>query len=163
LDGLLDVLLIVFVPIGLIISAMNYVDEVKKGKELNLTVEALRGYSDVARLNVLGKTGIAGFGLIETTPISKLLEGAFVVTEGKADPKCDSESLNKFRTVVERFPTFPFSYYSLAVCLRKYGNDDSWRYYAHRAIEILKKTTMLAGHDRGHDEALKELQDDMKQ
>jgi hypothetical protein len=65
--------------------------------------------------------------------------------------------------VVEKFPTFPFSYYSLAVCLRKYGDDDSWRYYARKAIEILENTTMLVGHERGHDEALKELQDDIKQ
>jgi hypothetical protein len=71
LDGLLDLLLIVFVPIGLIISGVNYVDEVKKGEELNSKIEALRSYSDVARLNILGKTGIAGAGLIETTPISK--------------------------------------------------------------------------------------------
>lgn len=158
LDSFSDAVLITLVAATLIFSRVNHITEIKKEEKINFTIEAIKDYSDMARYDPTGTTGLGGPVIKETTPISRLLEGAFVIKDDKAFVKCDYKSLDKFQTVVKQFPTFPFSYYALAVCLRQVGDDASWKYYAHKAIEILEKTTTIAGHKVSHDQALKELQ-----
>jgi len=45
----------------------------------------------------------------------------------------------------------------MAVCLRE-RNDPRWREYASKALDILRKTTILDGHHKHHDEAKREIE-----
>ena len=56
-----------------------------------------------------------------------------------------------------QFPKFPFGYFWMAVCLRE-RNDPGWREYASKALDILRKTTILDGHHKHHDEAKREIE-----
>jgi len=138
----------------------SYQDSIEKKDsriaELENTTNSILGYSYVARLDIRGTTGVAGRGLTETTPISKLMKHALVEEKGKLLVKCDTKSTETYYQVISKFPRFPFSYYALAVCLHK-QKDDSWKEYAMKAIEILDNTTILSDHNQNHEEALKEL------
>ena len=117
----------------------------------------IRRYTQVSKLNSIGTTGTVRPPLTEETGISRLLEGAFTIADDRANYSCDSTAIAKFQEVIAKFPDFPFSYATLASCLRSRG-DGSWKDYARRAIEILKNTTRIDGHHRSHDQVLRELQ-----
>lgn len=125
-------------------------------QELESTLIALRDYSEVARLGFLGAPFSAGPGIKISGPIPKMLEGTFTERNGKYYPLCGPETEAKYREVIEKYPKFPFTYYSLAVCLHSRG-DETWRAYARNANEILEKTTIINGHNEGHDQAMEEL------
>jgi hypothetical protein len=127
-----------------------------KGAELQHTVDVLRDYSSVARLDPHGVTGAAGAGLKETSPISKALDMCWLERGGKIHPLCNDPCLEKFRHVAHFLPRFPWSYYALAVCLRPRG-DGTWRSYAQQAVDIFEATTLLADHNTIHDQGLQEL------
>ncbi|MEK7409289.1 MAG: hypothetical protein AAB225_29855, partial [Acidobacteriota bacterium] len=99
-------------------------------------LNTIRRYTEVSRLNFIGTTGMAGAGLEEETPISRMLEGTFTVDNNRSRFSCDSAAILKFQEVVGKFPDFPFSYYALAFCLSQRG-DKSWKGYATKAVEIL--------------------------
>jgi hypothetical protein len=122
-------------------------------KELN----TIRRYTGVSKLNVIGTTGTVQAPLREETGISRILEGAFTITNDRASYSCDASAIEKFREVIAKFPDFPFSYSGLASCLRLRG-DSAWKGYATQAIEILKNTTTIEGHHRSHDHVLRELE-----
>ena len=152
----LDVATVVLLLLGLGISAIIHVREVRKSEELEGTVSTLRDFSSVAALGPTGVTGMAGAGLKEETQISKVIEGAWAERNGGLFPSCDEQSLVKFRRAIEMFPRFPFSHYALAICLRGQGDSD-WERHARSAVEILDKTTTLAAHHSSHDQARDEL------
>lgn len=122
--------------------------------------DAAKEFSDIAALNLMGITGIAGVGLVESTPISKLLEGTYVIDANRMKYLCTEESKIKLQNTVSQFPKFPFSYYALAYCLKIRAKPD-WIEYAHQAIKILKKTTMIAGHNHEHDRIMAELENEV--
>ena len=149
----------VFFIILVSVFTINWIihdQENKQTSELKGTVNALRNYSEVARLNPYGLMGVVGPGLTERSPTSKVLEGAWIERNGKIVVVCDDSSLEKFRRVINFYPSFPWTYYALAVCLRTRG-EQGWRDYAKKAIQIFESTTLLAGHHPSHDEGFKEL------
>jgi len=171
-DIYLDVIVISMIMIGLFISASQFHQTSQKEeaaedkidgleqelKGANATIATLRDYGHIAELNCLGKTGMAGVGLYESpTPLSRLLENAWVSKNGKWYASCDSVARNRFETVIKDFPKFPFSYYAIAVCLRSV-QDERWKDYAEKATAILEKTSAISKHTVDHDEALKALE-----
>lgn len=120
----------------------------------------IQQYTEVSKLNLVGKTGNFRPPLSEETGISRGLEGAFrtydVDGEEHATVLCDETAIRKFRGVIQSYPKFPFSYYALAFCLRAQG-DNSWMDYANRAAEILRITITIDGHHSSHDVILREL------
>ena len=127
---------------------------------LELGLQGLRRYSQVAKYNVLGLTGRAGEGLAENSPIERALNGAFVVGEGPNGPtftpRCNESALNQFEHVTQTWPDFPFGHWALAMCLRQSGNPD-WQTHAKTAMEIFEHTTRLAEHSPHHDQAMQQL------
>lgn len=125
-------------------------------KELN----AVQQYTQVSKLNIIGKTGSVRPPLSEETGISRMLEGAFRIEdvngEEHATASCDAAAIQKFRDVIQAYPKFPFSYSALAFCLRGQG-DHSWMDYATRAADILRITTTIDGHHSSQDLILREL------
>ncbi|MSP40264.1 MAG: hypothetical protein EXR70_17380 [Deltaproteobacteria bacterium] len=119
-------------------------------------LDVIRQYTEISKLNFIGTTGTAGHGLKEETGISRVLEGAYTTDNVRSQYSCDSVALAKFQEVIAKFPTFPFSYYALAFCLRQ-RDDKFWQGYAMKAIEILDKTTRIDGHHRNHEQALREI------
>jgi hypothetical protein len=125
-------------------KAQDLDDELKKATK---DLEALRDYGDVAKLNVFGVSGKAGRGLSETSRISRTLEGVGrEVPGGKLRPRCDSESMDKIDRAIHRSPTFPFSYYAKAFCLRQ-KDDRAWRTTAQEAL--LYSTSSMFAVPRG--------------
>jgi hypothetical protein len=121
-----------------------------------IDIDAVKKYSDVARMDPLGKQFDVGSGLQENTPISVLLEGTWQPIAGQFVFSTDAAAEKKYREVVEKFPTFPFAYVYISDCLRV-RNDPAWKEYANKAIDILEKTTSLAAHKVQHDQALQML------
>ena len=146
----LDMVLLALVLAGHVISSVGQVRDAQ-------SLEALRDYSYVARLTIDGTSGRAGAGLTETTAISKMLADTRITRDKKVFPNCDEQSLKKYRATVDEHPRFPFSHWSLSVCLR-IRRDPAWKHHAHEAVNIFRKTTRLADHHPSHDEALRGLE-----
>lgn len=145
----LDVLVIFCLIVGLAIAVMsNWI--------LEETLEALREYSDVAKLNIVGTTGMVQAPLVETTSISRLLEGSFLESGNRISVKCDAESVARLGAVAATEPRFPFAHAALALCLYQL-KDGRWKDHARAGVKILERTTKLAGHHPHHDEMLTKL------
>jgi hypothetical protein len=125
-------------------------------ERISSDLDALRRFASVAQLGPLGVTGMAGAGLKESTPISRVLEGAYLQRDGRVFPRCDKQSLEKFTATATGHPDFPFSHYALAVCNKRLGSDE-WKRHAERAASIFSQTVRIAGHNRSHDQAYAEL------
>ena len=132
----------------------------KLGDELG----GLRKYGRVSELNVKGVTGKYGKGMVEKTPISRKLEGAYTNGENDGEsglqPRCDKESMAKFEQVAREHPNFPFAYWGLASCLGQVGNVRASGLavmHAKRAMEILEHTTQIDGHHPNHDQVRKAI------
>ena len=145
-----DLALLFLLVLGLLISSWEHLGSERQVVTLQTELDVIRTYTEVSKLNFVGKTGTVSLPLIEDTPISRMLEGAFTVTDGHSRYACDPAAVGKFHEVIERYPKFPFAYYALAFCLSQSG-DSSWRGYAIKAAEILSKTTMIDGHHPNHD------------
>jgi len=134
-------------------------DEVTQQRKELTTIQQ---YTEVSKLNHIGTTGTVLPPLTETTGISQLLDGAVSVTNNVAQFSCDAVAISKYRNVIATYPNFPFSYYSIAKCLRQAG-DNSWRGSARQAVEILRHTTTIDGHHPSHDAALNEPEQALRQ
>jgi hypothetical protein len=153
----LDGVIVLLMSAALVLGVVEHGRESRETRERDQQIEALKDYSQIARYDVFGTTGLAAPPLKETTDISPLLEGVVTAKDGKAVADCEDASLAKFKTVIERFPRYPFGYYWMAVCLRV-KNDPGWKDYASQALTILQKTTILNGHHSHHDEAKHEIE-----
>jgi len=130
-------------------------EEVRKVKA---QLEAIRDYSEVARLTFKGlPVEFSGGGdIVFSTALSNSMKPAFEeIDANHSHFGCSDTALAALQNTKDRFPKFPFSYYGLAYCLMKAG-DTRWRGYALTLSEILEQTTTIAGHAPDHDQALKE-------
>jgi len=127
----------------------------------NQRINALQNFSDVAMLGIDGSTGKVGYGLIETSPLIDLMKKVIEKKGDRLYPVCNSESLAICEKIINTYPTYPFSYYSLAICYRGMKNA-IWKKYALKCIDILRNTTLISGHNNHHDQALAELLGYMK-
>ena len=157
-EGYLDGFLVLILVIGFVIGWVIQNQESKKDAQQQQIIDAMRYYLRVAELNTKGLTGSVGFGLKESSPLSKALEGTWIESDGMITFSCEESSLEKLRHVEVSVPRFPFSYYGLAVCLRKRG-DANWRKYAEKAAQILEITTSLESHHPSHDKILQQIRD----
>ena len=113
-------------------------------------------YGDIAKLNADGSTGMVkkGGGLSGgDTAITPKAEQIWIYSGENNDTrhaKCDEEGMRHAMNLTEDHPTFPFSYYVLAVCQRAKGSPE-WIESSRRALEILEFTTQVPGHNRHHD------------
>ena len=125
-------------------------EEVRK---VRAELEAIREYSDMARLTAKGlPLELSGGGdIVFSSPLSDSMKPAFEGTHFK----CDPPAIEALQRTKSRYPRFPFSYYGLAYCASISGGD--WREDAAKAKEIFEKTTTIAGHVEDHDRALKEI------
>ena len=128
--------------------------------ELELEVKGVKRYGSVAKLNMIGKTGKAGYGIAEENSVLPDLEDAYNYEqrdgETHATLRCDKGAIEIFHRAAEINPDFPFSYFALAICIVKEG-EEGWKWYAEKAVTILEHTTEIAGHHKNHDWALKGL------
>jgi len=125
-------------------------------RQKNQELQDIRDYANVSKLNPSGKSFVAGWGLTHSTGISRIIEPALTEEDGKVYFKCDDESLKRYERTIQEYPRFPFSYYAMADCLRRRG-DNRWREYALKAKRVFEKTTKIGDHDKSHEEALEVL------
>jgi len=122
------------------------------------TLVAIRDYSAVALLDALGNPPNMGPGsdIKIQNELTSLLEGMFSIRNGKIHMRKDQEAEARYRKIIAKFPNFPFGHYFLALCLRDRG-DPQWRGHAEHAVDILRMTTQIDGHNQNHDEILSKL------
>jgi len=126
-------------------------------KELESKINIFNEYSEVAKLNCIGLPPIRAVEPIKiSSAISTILEGTFKYENDVYTFFCDLDNEAKYRKVINEHPKFPFSYCYLANCLRN-KNDESWKDYARKGLGILKKTTIIEGHHKNHNEALQKI------
>lgn len=147
--------------VGLWITG-NKLEAIKGGRieKLEYVAGAILDYSNVARLDALGNPpGLGPGGDISfNSPLTNAIRPHYRYDKNtkKIHMSRSKEAEETYRELIENFPTFPFGYYFLVLCLRERG-DQEWRTYAEKAVEILEKTTKLSDHHPNHDEILSKL------
>lgn len=146
----------------------NYQDDIEKKnkiiEQLQNDVVGIKKYADVAALDQFGQD-------VVVMPPLKSTKNAELISLMKKLYRQEGENLYVIsdlsnapiaQEVIEKYPTFPFSYYVLSLI---YKSNDSNAYikYADKAIEIFKITTTISGHHPSHDQALQYLLDYIKQ
>ncbi len=131
--------------------------------ELEKEVDNVKRYSFYADYNIYGSTfntkakGGISFTSDLINRMDKLLfdenEITYVIPDLKNLPLVDD--------VIKRYPDFPFGYY-VKYQLLKNTNQDGWITYAKKAKEIFLVTTSISGHNGMHDNALKNINNDLK-
>ena len=133
-----------------------------KTSELERELKGWKRYADVAEFNACGVRTVARLGLTRTTAISRTLAERHTCKKDGRQPRvlisCDRKGIAAFRDVAEIKPDFPFTYWALAMCAWRAG-DEEWRTYAEQAVNILEHTTQIEGHHEHHDEALQQLRE----
>lgn len=116
----------------------------------------LREYLDMSRFYLNGADILVKSPLVYQGDLFNILQPALVEVEGGTSFKCDLDSLQIYRKVINFEPRFPFSYFMLSDCMRRLGQD-GWVSYAEHAVKILEVTTSIAGHRSEHEEVLVRL------
>lgn len=149
---------------ALVICAIIQIILVRRGNReearLKQTVENIRDYAYVSRLNPSGKSFVAGFLLKHSTAISRIIEETLTEKDGVFYFKCDDQCLKRYQRTMQEHPRFPFSYVGMADCLRRSG-DDKWKEYAYKAVTIFEITTKIDGHDKSHDDVMEQILRDL--
>lgn len=143
-----------FPSLNAAVALQKLIDEYKK---LNQSLDELKTYKYASNLDKQGLfTGGDLGGVRQSTKITELLGSAISRKKDGLYCDCSQEGEGIFKEVIQKQPSFPFSYYCLALCKRK-NNSSEWKTLAQKALEILNITTKIDGHFIEHDEAKKEL------
>jgi len=151
------ILYFIYIPFALLYIGVA-IFQVKSSTKTESMLTTIRDYSSVAQLDALGQPpnmGITSDVKIENK-LTMLLEGTYSVANGQIFMKRDLKAEQRYITIIEEYPNFPFGYYYLALCHRERG-DDEWRLHAQHALDILKNTTQIDGHSKNHDEVLNKI------
>jgi hypothetical protein len=156
--SLIASLLTVTSLIGLwVVTSRKESKQAAKFKALENVAETARDYADMAQLNPAGLPFKEGSGIRFDSPLSTALRDCYVVRGEIINFKIDAEYEARYRQIIEEHPRFPFAYLALVETLRNEGKPE-WREVAQKGIEIFKRTTAIAGHNRAHDEGLATLE-----
>jgi hypothetical protein len=138
--------------IGLIFHVMALFQSWNDSQRLEL-IE----YQDVAHYSAAGNKSGSVIGVpMKRTPINNWDKGFMTREDGHPIWKCADGARDACEVVMKRMPTYPFSYYVMALCKRE-ENDPSWKNDARQALLILKKTTALKDHHPDHDRVLTDV------
>jgi len=94
--------------------------------------------------------------IINQTPLMDWNKDFVSISNGKIICNCSPESIPICKSLIKKFPQYPFSYYFLSLCLKDKG-DQSWKGYAKKAESIFIKTTTMQNHHNDHDLILIEI------
>jgi hypothetical protein len=125
--------------------------------ELREIAETTRDYADMAQLNPAGLPFKEGTGIRFDTPLSTALRDCYVVRGEIINFKIDADYEARYRQIIAEYARFPFAYLALAETLRNEGKPE-WREVAKKGLDIFKRTTAIAGHDKAHDDGLATLE-----
>ena len=152
-DSKIHITFAILLIIGLAIQAITYIS----GQTEIETLKEIVDYQDIASYNANGnKSGAINGIRMVPTPVDDWNKEFVVRQDGRIVCKCSSLAINKSREIIDKFPTYPFSYYFLALCLRE-NAQQSWKDYAIKAKLILERTTKIPSHHSDHDLILNEI------
>jgi hypothetical protein len=138
-------LLVLFI----LLSAGNAIYSYYKDRNLHDQITDLSEYGEVATYNFDGYQKSGRF-LFPSTPLSNWNKGYLTKRDGMYLFNCSQDSIEHYKDVINKHPSFPFPYIALSGCLYK-KNDPSWKEYAVKAQTILRKTTKIPLHSADHD------------
>jgi len=121
-------------------------------KEVEATVDLLKDYAYAAQFSAIGEK-MVGSGVHLGGGLAAILKSCVKKTKNLTQYGCGPDCERTYREVIDKFPNFPFAYYYLAFCLKQRG-DSTWKAYGQKSVDILEKTTQVAGHYFEHDEFL---------
>ncbi len=126
-------------------------------KNLNFQIIGIKDYSNIARLNLNGLEKVYGPEFSGwQTELYNLMNSVIVLNKSKMAIKTNDTAMSILKTVIDKYPNFPFGYYGMCVNLIRKGDSD-WKMQAIKAIKILEVTTTIEGHKPVHDEVLAQL------
>lgn len=141
-------------------EATSVLLEAQKAKGI---FDSMRKYGDFARIAFDGSIFLGGG--IGTNSNLTGWDGDFVelhknrkagTLQIKGAEMCTAAALDQYRSIVKKYPFWPFSHYILAICLKD-QNDKSWENHASKAFEILEKTTAVPNHNSDHSLIMQEV------
>lgn len=153
-DGVFDAILFFLLIIGLCITTTIYLSGQNEIKSLK--------FKDISLYNAMGnKSGKWNTVPVVRTPINDWNKNYAHYENGQIIFVCDPGAKKACREVIDKMPSYPFTYYFLAKCLKE-ENDDSWIEMAKKAKEILEITTQLESHHTDHENVLGEVNNLLK-
>ena len=160
-DSFFDKVLIILLIVGLSVTTIQYFIDQNKIETLEKEVE-LSKYQEISLYSAMGnKSGkVSGVNMVRT-PINDWNIKYAYYDNGQMIFKCEPGAKEACLEVITKMPSYPFSYYFLAKCLKE-ESDSSWVEMAQTAKAILQKTTQIPGHKTDHDNALKEVSNLLK-
>jgi len=132
-----------------------------KIQELEKEILNVKKYSYYADYNIYGTNIMMGLGLSFSSDLSNRMKELLFEKDGKTYVKNLIENLPLIDEVIEKYPYFPFGYFTKFDFLKAHGNPE-WKKYAQKAVEIFEVTTTIPGHNESHDEALRLLKHVLK-
>ena len=135
-------------------------EKVKRIEQLQNEIHILKQYSTYAVLDIYGRNMKPLNGIKFNSDLSDRMNKILIEVNGKIFVKNNKSALTDIDDVIKLYPNFPFGYWA-KFNLLKISGDNNCRQYAQEAINILKITTSIKGHDSSHDETLKFLKQAM--
>ncbi len=127
----------------------------KRAIELENTLKSIPEYGSMAKIDFLGFDETIPNGMGST----KLYgwEGEYIKhnKDETITQSCSENAINHYKSVIGKFPNYPFPYIVIGRCY-KVNNNTEWSTYIKSAREILVRTTKIPFHAISHDQALKE-------
>jgi len=111
----------------------------------------------MAQLNPAGLPFKEGSGIRFDSSLSTALRDCYVVRGETINFKIDADYESRYRQIIAEYPRFPFAYLALVETLRNESKPE-WREVAQKGLDIFKRTTAIAGHNRARDEGLATLE-----
>lgn len=127
----------------------------KRATEIEDTMKSIPEYGLVAKIDFLGfdETIPNGMG------VTKLYQwgGKYIKENGNntITQDCSSKAINHYKSVIEKYPNFPFPYIVIGRCY-KLNKNIEWSEYIKIAQKIFRVTTKIPFHAISHDQALQE-------
>ena len=149
--------------VGLAATSYRYIGDqhdrakLATAQQLVHEIQQQQDYTVVAKYGVSGVSGMYDSPFFkETTPLSNILNRYLHFEPDKFRYDCTPEALKAYTDTINLDENFPFPYYYRADCNRR-NRSGEWRHDIETARRILLITTKIVGHNKQHDEMLKEL------
>jgi hypothetical protein len=151
--------------LDLLLHKVDSISELMKDQPTKEAVQRLsdiadadKEYHDIAMLPATGSSFPVSGDLIYHSPLADAMRNTYTIgPDGITNFKFDASAEKSYREAIKIEPRFPFAYVFLAQILLARG-DPAYLDNYKVAEAILKKTTLIPGHNVNHDEVLKSVE-----
>ena len=130
----------------------------KEVGDIRQVLDSMNKYGELARVDFYGQIHLGGgvgtssalYGWAKKfAELKKEKRASTGEINYRIDAECSPDALNQYRSIIEKYPFWPFVHAVMAKCLKAQG-DKAWMVHARVAFYILKKTSEVPNHDKDH-------------